>query len=307
MIQIVTGKLGAGKTMHTVRMMFEKLCRGSTVVTNIDVNWSAMKELAASYAGVHLDDAQLVKLDPAADKNWQRSIPFGTRKLPVQVYLDEIHLFYNSRDWAQTEKFQRQLLSFLTQSRKACVDVTFIAQDAETIEKQFRAQAEWELAVVSALHIPLGALIKIFHWFFPCYIVRKRSVSAQEKSKVLIGKQWCLYHPRWWSLYHSFQFLDGEMRELAESARIAEPFKLRRVTTRERLSHGVRVWIRETWGVRHVVDFLKQNHHGKTAVRNSDNRGALVSGQRERAEVAGFGELEFDSDPEASRSVCRES
>lgn len=236
MIQIVTGKLGAGKTLYTVMMMFDSLCRGATVVTNIEVQWPEMVRLARLQKRVVLDPAQLIKLNPEHDRNWQKSIPFGRPGEFVEVYLDEIHLFFNARDWSKTNTESKGLLSFLTQSRKAGVNVTFIAQEITTVEKQFRCLAEWELYVFSSDHIPLGFLGK-----FPIKFFMVSQRDAQ--NGVLLKKHFKSYSKAFFRLYGSFTFLDTEMQGLAAGATYAPRLKLSRV--------NVIRWLRE-----HVADML---------------------------------------------------
>jgi hypothetical protein len=223
MIQIITGKLGAGKTLYAVGIhSFNALCKGATLCTNIAVDWEEICRLARNRRRVVLHESQLVKVDPGKDKNWHQSIPWGTRKAPVEVVLDEIHLFFNARDWATTNKESRSLLSFLTQSRKACVNVTFIAQEMTTIEKQFRVLAEWELYIVSSDHIPLAGLGKSPFKFF---IVSKRD----SMNGVLIEKTFKSYDKALFRLYGSYTFLDDEMNDLAAKAVTVEARKLPKV------------------------------------------------------------------------------
>ena len=232
MIQIVTGKLGAGKTLYTVMLMYDALCQGRTCVTNIAVDWPEMVALARRHRRVVLRDEQLVKLDPGADRNWQESIPFGVDGSFVEVYLDEIHLFFNARDWAKTNTDAKGLLSFLTQSRKARVNVTFIAQEITTVEKQFRVLAEWELYIVSSDHLPLGGLQKLPVKFF---IASQR--DAQNGN--LIRKRLKSYDRRFFRLYGSFTFLDSGMNDLAKKAVYVPGFKLARVGFWRALGHDL--------------------------------------------------------------------
>ncbi|MEO5713927.1 MAG: zonular occludens toxin domain-containing protein [Luteolibacter sp.] len=219
MIQIVTGKLGAGKTLYTVIMMYVVLCQGATVVTNIAVDWEEMCKLALRQKRIHLDPAQLVKINPESDRNWQEKIPFGVDGAFVEVFLDEIHLFFNARDWAKTNTESKGLLSFLTQSRKARVNVTFIAQEITTIEKQFRVLAEWELYIVSSAHIPLGPLGTLPFKFFICS-------QRDAQNGILIKKSCKRYRKEFFRLYGSFTFLDTEMQSLSEKAVYVQRFKL---------------------------------------------------------------------------------
>lgn len=206
MIQIVTGKLGAGKTLFTVTLMFEALCKGRTVVTNIKVNWPAMKAKARRKR-ILLQDRQLFRLNPEMDKNWHRSIPFGVQDGFIEVFLDEIHLFFNARDWSATTTECRGLLSFLTQSRKACVNLTFIAQEEGTIDKQFRVQAEWLLFIVNSNHMPLGVLGTLPFKFF--IVVKKDPQNGN-----VLGRSYKGYDKGFFGLYESYSFLDTEMQEL---------------------------------------------------------------------------------------------
>lgn len=228
MIQIVTGKLGAGKTLYCVMMMFDDLCNGLTVCTNIAVNWEELCKLAARVEGVLLDERQLIRVNPEKDRDWHCKIPWGTRKAPVKVYLDEIHLFFNARDWAKTATDSRSLLSFLTQSRKACVDCTFIAQEITTVEKQFRVLAEWELYCVNTDHMPLGILGKLP---FKAFVVAVRDANQG----FLVKRLWKSYDKRYFKLYGSFTFLDSEMQALSEAAEKREAFDLAKVPALRRL------------------------------------------------------------------------
>lgn len=222
MIQIITGKLGAGKTLYSVMSLFELLCLGRTVCTNIAIDWSECCALARSKHRVILNPDQYIKLDPGIDRNWHEKIPFGVSGSFVEVFLDEIHLFFNARDWARTNSENKSLLSFLTQSRKARVNVTFICQEITTLEKQFRVLAEWELYVVSSDHIPLGGLEKLPIKFF---IVSQRDAQ----NSIMIKKRFKSYSKTYFKLYGSFTFLDAEMNALARNALHVDQFKLEKI------------------------------------------------------------------------------
>ncbi|MCW1921501.1 zonular occludens toxin domain-containing protein [Luteolibacter arcticus] len=221
MIQLVTGDLGSGKTLYTSMLMFDALCQGRIVVTNIKVVWEEMALLAARLRGVVLDERQLIRVNPEEDRNWHRVIPWGST-VPIEAYFDEIHLIYNARDWQKTGTENKGLVSFHSQSRKAKVNVTYIVQEKETMEKQFRALAEYELAIVSSDHVPLGWIVKLFP---RCFIVKVISV----KKGTLLGRRWRRYDKRFFRVYDSFSFLDKEMGDLSDEVTRVDPFKLTRV------------------------------------------------------------------------------
>lgn len=222
MIQIITGKLGAGKTLYSVMLIFDQLVKGRTVATNVKVEFDELYALALRLHGVKLKREQLVDIDPERNPNWQKEIPWGVVGAPVFVVLDEVHLFYNARDWQKTHVTARGMLSFLTQSRKAACDITFICQDIKTVEAQFRALAEWELYVASSDHLPLG-ILKSLPW--KCFIVAQRDATHG----YLLRRIWRKYDKRFFKCYGSFTFLDAEMNELAASIVRVAPYKLERI------------------------------------------------------------------------------
>ena len=222
MIQIVTGKLGAGKTLYCVCDMFDDLCNGLTIATNVQINWTEMCNLARKEKRLILEDDQYIPLNPEQNKNWHELIPFGVSGAPLKVYLDEIHLFFNARDFQETHKNNRSLLSFLTQSRKAGVDVTFIAQELTTIEKQFRVLAEWELYVQSSDHIKFGPLGHSPVRFFQ--VIKRDPVQGSVQ-----GRSCRTYSKRHFKLYESFSFLDEEMNNLNDTKDKIQPKKLKKI------------------------------------------------------------------------------
>jgi len=233
MIRLVTGTLGAGKTLYCVSEIFDILCAGRYVATNINLNWPACVDFALRDRGVHLDQRQFIALDLNADPDWHTKVPWGVEGGPtVATYLDEIHLFFNARDWATTNSRHKQMISFLTQSRKAHVDVTFIAQEATTVEKQFRIFAEYEYGVTSTDHIPLGWLGKLP---FKAFI----AVQRDGRLGHVIKRHWRSYDKRYFRLYDSFSFLDSEMADLAAAAARVAPLRLARAPWGVRLRRWV--------------------------------------------------------------------
>jgi len=223
MIQIITGKLGAGKTLWSVTQMYDVLTQGRTVVTNIDLDWDFLVKLARRHRRVVLDPRQLIRIDPANNRNWQEDVPFADPFSPLEVWLDEIHLFYNARDWQKSGQECGELFSFLTQSRKAGVNVSFIVQDEATLEKQFRMQAEWLMYVVSSDHMSIAALGKLpFKFFF--------LVKRSAKTGNLLGKKPYPYNRKFFGAYKTHSFLDPYMRKLSENKPRIQKMKLERIS-----------------------------------------------------------------------------
>ena len=227
MIRYVTGTLGAGKTFHSTRLLIEHLTKGGVVVTNIECVYPKIRDLIAKRSKVWIEPDQLRVFDPEVTPEWQTVIPWGHAEGQVLVVMDEAHLFYNSRDWATTAAANKALLSFLTQSRKAGVDVLWITQDSGNVDKQFRVLAEWELAVVNTKHLPLGWLGMLP---FKAYCVKHIS----SRGNFLVKKEWWLYNKYLFGTYKTDSMLNVAMREMSAQVERCGFRKLTKVSLRER-------------------------------------------------------------------------
>jgi len=226
MIRYVTGTLGAGKTFHSTRLLIGHLTKGGVVVTNIECDFDKIQRLVAKRCKVWIERDQLRVFDPEITPDWQTVIPWGEAEGQVLVVLDEAHLFYNSRDWATTATENKKLLSFLTQSRKAGVDVLWITQDSGNVDKQFRVLAEYELAIVNAKHLPLGWLGMLP---FKAYCVKH--ISA--KGNYLVKKEWYLYNKYLFGTYKTSSMLNSSMREMAATVERCGFRQLQKVTIKQ--------------------------------------------------------------------------
>lgn len=233
MIRAITGKLGAGKSLFCAIEIFDHLCAGRTVATNMDIVWEEMAALARKMRRVVLEERQLIRLDLKKNKHWQKDIPFGARDSFVEVYLDEIHLFFNARDWSTNATEFKMLYSFLTQSRKAAVNVTLICQEESTFDKQMRVQCQFIVDLVNSKQIPLGPLGQFPFNFF--IAILKSAKGDVELSRKIRG-----YDKRYFKVYRSFEFLDDEMIELADTAERVERIKLKKVPMHSRMADPFR-------------------------------------------------------------------
>jgi Zonular occludens toxin (Zot). len=140
MIEIFQGRIGGGKTYNAVLRMAGHMRKGGHVFTNIEVNWEGFKILCEKSFGFIAQDEQFHVLTTEQIPSVHKHIASGSQGCAALVVVDEAQLFYNSRDWQKQDK---GLLTFLTQSRKVCVDMIFITQAATNIDKQFRVLCQY--------------------------------------------------------------------------------------------------------------------------------------------------------------------
>jgi len=222
MIQLVTGKIGSGKTLHCVGRIVEHVARGGTVYTNVFIEPAALSKLIRKRYRRIVEPDQVRPLDLAECASWHDAIEWGTPELPVLVVLDEIHLFFNARDWRKTQEVHEAMLSFLSQSRKAAVDIIFICQSASTLEKQFREQCEAEFYCRSLreMHLPVLGKIPLNRILF---------VQRDYASGTVLRRQLLPYDRALFPVYDTRSFLDAAMREAAAKAVRIPPRRLKRV------------------------------------------------------------------------------
>jgi len=130
MIDVFEGRLGGYKTYSAVERMMEWMSAGGVCFSNIHLKWDNFFRKAAKKYEVELDPLQHEFLDDAKIKEFHKfTAPFS------MIVLDELHLWFNARDWSNAS---REVLAFLTQSRKATNDLILISQTINNIDKQYR-------------------------------------------------------------------------------------------------------------------------------------------------------------------------
>ncbi len=219
MISILSGKIGAGKTLHAVEMMYEALCEGRTVCTNVELIYKQLAILAVKEKSLLIKRSQIIQLDLNTLANWHTEIPWGVTGDPTLVCLDEIHLWFNSRDYAKTDNLHRDMLSFLSQSRKAAVDVIFIAQEINNIEKQFRAQAKHLLFIsdFGGFYLPILGKVPL----------QQNVITTRDAdTKMILRRQKRQYPKKMFGCYETLAMLDTQMQEASKLMERQKPIHL---------------------------------------------------------------------------------
>lgn len=176
-IHFISGKPGGGKTLYAVRLIVDELVKGRRpVVTNVSLKLGALSKYwqdkyPGSYdrtfcrqplAGTvveHISDRVRVITDedlsffytfrgngitlarPGKDDDIPKlkRIFAGVNDIGVFYVLDEVHIAFNSRAWAETGK---GVLFYLSQHRKLSDDVICITQNVKNVDRQFRSVAQ---------------------------------------------------------------------------------------------------------------------------------------------------------------------
>jgi len=135
-IYLVSGKLGAGKTLACVGVIRDALLDGRKVATNLDLNLDKMLPgRIGKKSPVHC-----VRLPDKPDVSDLDHLGSGNDEMDERrngiIILDELASWLNSRTF--NDKSRAPVIDWLIHSRKHGWDVYFITQHIEQIDKQVR-------------------------------------------------------------------------------------------------------------------------------------------------------------------------
>jgi hypothetical protein len=221
MIELYEGRLGGGKTYSAAVRMLDHVRRGGIVCTNIELIWPAFKDYIRTSYGLEAEDDQFISLREEQVGLFHRFTPSGTAELPVLVVIDEAHLTFNARDFAQTDKLYRETLTFLTQSRKVNTDIIFIAQSVLNMDKQFMrlVQFIWRFRDLAKWKIPgLG---------IPYPLKQILAVQFDYDGKTVLQRSFVSKDKRIFGLYNT----NSLIREFPRLGNVNTKRKLQKATT----------------------------------------------------------------------------
>lgn len=133
-VYVVTGKLGAGKTLLCVNRIREYLLAGRRVATNLDLSVERLLPVTTR----RIDCVRVPDKPTAADfDSLGLGAPVRDESRNGLLVLDELGSWLNSREWQDGSR--QAVIDWLIHSRKRRWDVCLIVQDVSMIDKQVRA------------------------------------------------------------------------------------------------------------------------------------------------------------------------
>lgn len=132
-VYVMTGRLGSGKTLISVKRIRDYLRSGARVATNLDLKIEHLLPITDRGARVvRIPDkptvADFEMLGEGSD-----TVEESKHGL---IILDELGTWLNSREWG--DKGRKEVIDWLVQCRKWRWDVIFICQSVNMIDKQIR-------------------------------------------------------------------------------------------------------------------------------------------------------------------------
>ena len=153
-VYFITGKLGGGKTLATVKKAQEYLKQGRKVATNLDLKLEYLLPSRNKQTVIRipdkprLQDLELIGLGHDGDS-------YNQNKNGLLI-LDELGTWFNSRTW--NDKGRQEIIDYMLHIRKKRWDVMLIVQDVSIVDKQLRDTLCQLMAVckdMGAMGVPL--------------------------------------------------------------------------------------------------------------------------------------------------------
>ena len=132
-IYVITGKLGAGKSLLAVDRIRKYLEEGRRVATNLDLNVENLIDPARR-------DCKVLRVPDKPLLSDLEAMGQGCDSVDERRYgllvLDELGVWLNARSWA--DKTRQGVIDWLVHSRKRRWDVLFLIQHPNALDKQIR-------------------------------------------------------------------------------------------------------------------------------------------------------------------------
>ncbi|WP_136066430.1 zonular occludens toxin domain-containing protein [Modicisalibacter radicis] len=132
-VYVVTGKLGAGKTLVAVGKIRDKLNRGCKVATNLDIRLNKL-------VGEKPRNTRFYRIPDKPTLVDLQAIGQGTESYDESknglLVLDECGTWFNARSW--NDKSRQDVINWFLHARKLGWDIIFLIQDLSIMDKQAR-------------------------------------------------------------------------------------------------------------------------------------------------------------------------
>lgn len=134
-VYVVTGKLGAGKTLVAVGKIKDRIIRGCKVATNLDLQLHKLEGV-----GKFAKSPRVMRIPDKPTLEDLEFIGVGNTSYDESknglLVLDECGTWFNSRSWA--DKSRQDVINWFLHARKMGWDIIFLIQDVSIMDKQAR-------------------------------------------------------------------------------------------------------------------------------------------------------------------------
>ncbi|MCB1227433.1 MAG: hypothetical protein KDK99_16565 [Verrucomicrobiales bacterium] len=286
---IVSGTMGGGKTYAVVEICAEAFGQGAIVHSNVDFDLEELERRGWK--------DQLLKL-PEDPLHWEEMLVGGAEGAENLLVVDEAAVFFHQRNQMAAKKSMAALFDLLVQSRKLGLEVYFVSQSVDNLDRSLRLMATGILHCVQTKRIPIfGPLIKRFRGDF----MRRRYAPGKNRSE-LVPPSYARFRPEIGALYKTDEFLGRGLNIQRQVTRQGQ-------TKGEKLPTGLKVmlWLvglSFAWWARHFFGGSEPEAVAPKSVVASQNASpppAIVEVPNDESRRVAPGMREFTWDPSDER------
>lgn len=206
-VWVVTGKLGAGKTLMSVSRIQKYLLEGRKVATNLNIYPEHM-------IGIDKKNTELYRIPDIPSIQDLKALPLGYEGDEIDenknglLALDECGIFLNSRNWNDPKR--KDVNAFFKLLRKLRWDAIFIIQDIDNLDSDARRTIAEHVVYcrrMDRMKIPfISSLVKLFTGFdLPLPRIHMGIVLYGTEVTSMKVDQWNLYGDRLYEAYDTEQ------------------------------------------------------------------------------------------------------
>lgn len=203
MITLYSGTPGSGKSLHTARLVRERLqMRRSVTIGNFYVNTRAVRKCRGTYLYVEnsrLSPERLIHFSRRRAGYLGRRLKEGE----LVIIIDEAQLLFNSREWQTPAR--RAWLSFFTQHRHFGFDIVLVTQFDRMLDRQVRGLIEYDVVHRKISNAGTFGAILGFLTGGNLFVYIRRWYPIHEK----VGSEFFLGSGKLYALYDSYNSFDS--------------------------------------------------------------------------------------------------
>ncbi len=234
MISLYSGTPGSGKSLHIAEKIYNRIKHGHATICNfpVKVNYKKFKAKRFYNAFTYVDNSELTV---AFLVNYSKQYFKGRTPKEGQILLviDEAGILFNSRDYSHKDR--SDWCKFFSQHRKLGYDVVLIAQFDRMLDRQVRAQIEYEIIhrKVSNFGIP-GIIMSVLFVGKLFVAVKLWYPMGREK----VGSEFFSAHKKYYNIYDTFATFESS-EDFKKDGVIERDYPTLEEFFRHRLEHGV--------------------------------------------------------------------
>lgn len=209
-VYFYSGKPGSGKSLHAAQMIDTWIRKGRNVITNFPINehfWDKCRRKEKYGKVMYASNEDFLKYGVrglVGYSNHFHKLTSDGKMIEKQtlVVLDECQTMFNSRSW--NVKGRSDWIVLFSQHRKLGFEFLLISQEKSFIDKQIRAQFQWDYEHRNLKNFKTFGffLSKIFGGNFFVVVVKSMDMGKKDHSDFRGGAK------KYYKLYDSYRIFD---------------------------------------------------------------------------------------------------